>query len=78
MPPNFAFCEERKQATTKLNFSSELGYGPLDSVSGGFAYIWQSRYVGIVAIKTERTQIHFSSDVLVAIASLDLRGTPGR
>ena len=30
-------------------------------------------YVGIIAIKTERTQIHFLSDVLVAVASLDLK-----
>ena len=29
--------------------------------------------VGIIAIKTERTQIHFLSDVLVAVASLDLK-----
>ena len=26
-----------------------------------------------MAIKTERTQIHFLSDVLVAVASLDLK-----
>ena len=29
--------------------------------------------VGIIAIKTERTQIHFLSDVLIAVASLDLK-----
>ena len=29
--------------------------------------------MGIIAIKTERTQIHFLSDVLIAIASLDLK-----
>ena len=28
--------------------------------------------MGIIAIKTERTQIHFLSDVLVAVTSLDL------
>ena len=32
-----------------------------------------SKWVGIIAIKTERTQIHFLSDVLVAVASLDLK-----
>ena len=32
-------------------------------------YIRQSKYVGIIAIKTERTQIIFLSDVLVAVAS---------
>ena len=46
---------------------------PWNSASGGFAYNWQSKWVGIIAIKTERTQIHFLSDVLVAVASLDLR-----
>ena len=29
--------------------------------------------MGIIAKKTERTQIHFLSDVLVAVASLDLK-----
>ena len=29
--------------------------------------------VSTIAIKTERTQIHFLSDVLVAVASLDLK-----
>ena len=32
-----------------------------------------SKWVGITAIKTERTQILFLSDVLVAVASLDLK-----
>ena len=44
-----------------------------NSASGGFAYNWQSKWVGIIAIKTERTQIHFLSDVLIAVASLDLK-----
>ena len=46
---------------------------PRNSTPGGFAYIWQSKWVGIMAIKTERTQIHFLSDVFVAVASLDLK-----
>ena len=29
--------------------------------------------VGIIAIETERTQIHFLSDVLFAVVSLDLK-----
>ena len=33
--------------------------------------MWESKYVGIIVIKTG-TQIHFLSDVLVAVASLDL------
>ena len=46
---------------------------PRNSTPGGFAYIWQSKWVGIIAIKTiksERTQIHFPSDILIAVASL--------
>ena len=46
---------------------SELGDGPLK-----YSFIWQSKWVGIIAIKTERTESHFLSDVLVAAASLDL------
>ena len=42
---------------------------PWNSASGGFAYNWQSKCVGIIAIKTERKQIQFLSDVLVAVAS---------
>ena len=40
---------------------------PWNSASGGFAYIWQSKCVGIIAIKTEGTNIHFLNDVLVAV-----------
>ena len=46
---------------------------PWNSASGGFAYNWQSKWVGIIAIKTEKTQIHFLSDILVAVAPLDLK-----
>jgi len=46
---------------------------PWNSASGGLAYVWQSKWVGIIAIKTNRTQIHFLSDVLVGVASLDLK-----
>ena len=34
-----------------------------------FAYIWRSKWVGIIAIKTETTQIHFWSDVFAAVLS---------
>ena len=46
---------------------------PRNSTPGGFAYIWQSKWVGTIAIKIQRTQIHFLSDVLIAVASLDLK-----
>ena len=45
---------------------------PWNSASGGFAYSWQSKWVGIIFIKIERKQIQFLSDVLAAVASLDL------
>ena len=72
--PNFAFYRGRKQATTKFYFSFRAWIWSLEnSASGGFAYISQSKWSGIIAKKTERTQIHFLSDVLVAVASLDLK-----
>ena len=46
---------------------------PRNLTPGGFAYISQSKWVGIIAIKTERTQIQFLSDVFVAVASLGLK-----
>ena len=46
---------------------------PRNSTPGGFAYIRQSKWIGIIATKTERTQIHFLSDVFVAAVSLDLK-----
>ena len=45
---------------------------PSNSTPGGL-HLTRSKSVGIIAIKTERTQIHFLSDVLVAVASLDLK-----
>ena len=46
---------------------------PRNSTPGGFVPIWQSKRVGIIAIKTERTQIHSLRDVLIAVAWLDLK-----
>ena len=46
---------------------------PRNSTPGGFAYIRQSKWVGIIPIKTERTQTNFLSDILIAVASLDLK-----
>ena len=51
---------------------SELEYGPLEFNLRWFAYIWQSKKAGIIAIKTGRTQIHFLSDIVVAVESLNL------
>ena len=44
-----------------------------NSIPGGITYIWQSKWLGIIAIKTASTQINFLTDVLVAVASLDLK-----
>ena len=46
---------------------------PWKSTQGGFAYIWQIKWVRIIAIKTVRTQIHLLSDVLIAVVSFDLK-----
>ena len=43
---------------------SELEYGPFE---------FNFSQVGIIAIETERTQIHFLSNVLFAVVSLDLK-----
>ena len=50
-----------------------LNMVPWNSALGRFAYNWQSKWVGIIAIRTERKQIHFLGDVIVAVASLDVR-----
>ena len=52
-----------------------LDMAPRNSIPGGFTNIWQSnkKWVEIIAVKTERTQIHFLSDNLFAVASLDLK-----
>ena len=58
---NFAFYGGNKQATPKFYFSiwrtwiRSLGI----QFQVGFAYIWQSKGVEIITIKTERAQIHF-------------------
>ena len=71
--PNFAFYGGRKQAKPKFYFSFWAWIWSLEIQLGGFAYNWQSKWAGIIGIKTEKTQIHFLSDVLVAVASLDLK-----
>ena len=72
--PYFAFIEEVNKQQRNFISLSEFGSVVIwNSASGGFAYIWWSKWVGIIAIKTEKTQIHFLSDVLVAVASLNLK-----
>ena len=66
----------------RRNFISlcELRHGPWpwNPASWGFAYISQSKWVGIIAIKTEGTQIHFLSDVLVRRWILNSNSWPAR
>ena len=57
---------------TKFSLFLNLAMVPSNSTPGGL-HLTRSKSVGIIAIKTERTQIHFLSDVLVAVASLDLK-----
>ena len=49
-----------------------LAMVPSNSTPGGL-HLTRGKSVGIIPIKTERTQIHFLRDVLVAVASLDLK-----
>ena len=42
-----------------------------NSTPAAFVYIWQSKWAGIIAIKTKCTQIRFWSDVFAAVASSD-------
>ena len=73
LSPNFAyFCTTSTSSYEILFLFLNLDmvpWLPWNSTSGGFAFIWQSKWVGIIAIKTGRTQIHFRNDVLVDVAS---------
>ena len=67
--PNFSFYGGRKEATTKFYFSF-------------CTWVWSQRiqlqegspkWVVIIAIKAERTQIHLLSYVFIAVALLNLK-----
>ena len=62
--------ERRRNFIRSLNLNIVL----TNSTPEGFAYIWQSKWVGIIVIKTEKTKIHFRSDVFAAVASSDRKG----
>ena len=63
-----------KQTTTKFSGSLFLNLAmvPSNSTPGGL-HLTRGTSVGIIPIKSERTQIHFLRDVLVAVASLDVK-----
>ena len=69
--PNFTLKEDaikrRRNFIVFLNLNTVLR----NSTPGGFTYFWQSMWVGIIAIKTKRTQIYFWSNVFAAGASSD-------
>ena len=67
------FMEDVNKQRRNFTSLSELGYGPLKYSFGMVRLHLTSKWVGIITIKTERTQIHFLSDVFVAVASLDLK-----
>ena len=69
--PNFTFYGGRKQATMKFSFSfwTRIWFFR-NSTPKEFAYIWQSNWVGTVAMKIEWTRIQFLSDVFAAVAVL--------
>ena len=48
---------------------------PRNSTPGGFAHIWQSKWVGIIAIKTEKREIQLFFNGLNAWLSLSLQGS---
>ena len=49
---------------------SEFKYGPLEFNFRRVRLHLTSKWVGIIALKTERTQIHVLVDILVVVASL--------
>ena len=73
--PNFSFYGGRKQSTTKFYFSvcTWIWCLGIQLQEGLPTFNKVLKWVGIITIKTERTQIHFLSDALIAVASLDLK-----
>ena len=67
------FMEDVNKQRRKLISLPELGYGSLKFSFRRVRLHLTSKFVEIIAIKTERMQTHFLSVVLVAIASLDLK-----
>ena len=58
-----------KQATTNFFSLSDLGNGALKlNFRRVRLHLATDKWIGIIAIKSERTQIQFLSEVLVAVA----------
>ena len=58
--PNFTFCEGRKQAMTKFILFMNLNMVDRNSAPEEFACIWESKWVRLITIETEKMWIHFS------------------
>ena len=54
------FCEGRKQAMTKFILFMNLDMVDRNSAPEDFACIWQSKWVGIITIETEKMWIFFT------------------
>ena len=76
--PNLTFYGDVKKRPSddEISFLSlKQGMVLRNSTQEGFACILtiESKWLGIVAMKAKRTQIHFLSDVFAAVASSDLK-----
>ena len=72
--PNSRFMENVNRQRRSFISLSELEYGPFEfNFRRFFGTFDKVSQVGIIAIETERTQIHFLSNVLFAVVSLDLK-----
>ena len=61
------FCEGRKQAMTKFILFMKLDMADRNSAPEEFACIWQSKWVGIITIETEKKESTFPCDVFVVV-----------
>ena len=67
--PDFTFREDVNKRRRNFIPSLNLNMVLRNSTPGGFAYIWQRKWFGIIAMKTEWTKAQFWSDVFAAVAS---------
>ena len=68
--PNFTFYGGSTQARMKFSLFLKLDMVHRNSTLGGFNDIWQSYWLGVIAMKIERTRIHFFWDGFAAVANL--------
>ena len=73
--PNFTFCEGRKQAMKNFFLFVNLDMFDRNSAPEEFACIWQSKWVGIITIETEKMWVHSSCEYFVVISSRDIQNS---